>query len=84
MIDEVRRQATAEGVANAFVEQAVAQIHRFDDGSFEVVLTRSAAMVLGDQLMAFTPPRPAARRGSIPIARDSAEGDDHDPVRRHP
>ena len=60
------------------------QIHRFDDGAFEGVLSRSGAMFFGDQVTAFSPPSPAARPGSMPVTRDSAEGDDHDPVRRHP
>lgn len=54
MIDEARRRAIAEGVANAFFEHADAQIHPFETGAFDVAVSRSAAMFFGDQTAAFT------------------------------
>jgi SAM-dependent methyltransferase len=54
MIDAARRRATAEGVTNAFFEQADAQIHPFEAGAFDVAISRSAAMFFGDQAAAFS------------------------------
>ncbi len=54
MIDTARRRATAEGVTNAFFEQADAQIHPFEAGAFDVAISRSAAMFFGDQAAAFS------------------------------
>jgi SAM-dependent methyltransferase len=54
MIDFARRQAASEGVANAFFEQADAQIHPFRPGTFDIAISRTGATFFGDLVSAFT------------------------------
>jgi SAM-dependent methyltransferase len=54
MLDEARRRAAGAGIANATFEQADAQVHPFDPHSFDVVISRTAAMFFGDLVAAFT------------------------------
>ena len=53
MIAFARRLATAEGLGNARFEQADAQIHPFDAGSFDVAISRTGAMFFGGPDAAF-------------------------------
>jgi SAM-dependent methyltransferase len=54
MLDHARRRATEEGVTNATFAQADAQIHPFEPGSYDVAISRTAAMFFGDHVAAFT------------------------------
>src|SRR5688572_16547359 len=63
MLAYARRAAEAAGVANATFLQADAQIHPFDAASFDVVLSRTAAMFFGDHVAAFANLRRALRAG---------------------
>jgi SAM-dependent methyltransferase len=54
MLDVARERALAEGVDNARFEQADAQVHPFDPGSHDVVISRTGAMFFGDPVAAFT------------------------------
>jgi SAM-dependent methyltransferase len=54
MLDYARRRATDEGVSNVAFAQADAQIHPFELGSFDVTISRTAAMFFGDHLAAFS------------------------------
>src|SRR5438477_2817253 len=47
MLDDARRRATEEGVANVTFAQADAQIHAFDPGAYDVAISRTAAMFVG-------------------------------------
>lgn len=53
MLDVARRQAAAEGLTNVAFEQADAQVHPFEPGSFDVAMSRTGAMFFGDKLAAF-------------------------------
>ena len=53
MLDYARQRATDEGVNNVTFAQADAQIHPFDAGSYDVAISRSAAMFFGDHVAAF-------------------------------
>jgi SAM-dependent methyltransferase len=77
MLERARQRATEEGVTNAAFLQADAQIHPFDPGSFDVAISRTAAMFFGDPVAAFTniarALRPAGRLTLLvwqPIARN--------------
>jgi SAM-dependent methyltransferase len=63
MLEEARRRADAEGVDNARFEQADAQVHPFDQESFEVALSRTGAMFFGDLPAAFANVASALRPG---------------------
>ncbi len=63
MLDYARRRAVDEGVTNATFAQADAQIHPFDAGSFDVAISRTAAMFFGDHIAAFRNIGRALRRG---------------------
>ncbi|MGH9085454.1 MAG: class I SAM-dependent methyltransferase [Acidimicrobiales bacterium] len=54
MLDYARRRATEEGVTNASFLQADAQVHPFQAESFDVAISRTAAMFFGDLTAAFT------------------------------
>ena len=54
MLDYARRRAVDDGVTNVSFEQADAQIHPFAPSSFDVAISRTAAMFFGDHLAAFT------------------------------
>ncbi len=53
MLDEARRRAAAEGMANVVFEQVDAQIHSFGDRAFDVVISRTGVMFFGDPVAAF-------------------------------
>ncbi len=63
MLDYARRRAIDEGVTNVTFEQADAQIHPFEPGSFDVAISRTAAMFFGDHVAAFTNIGRALRSG---------------------
>jgi SAM-dependent methyltransferase len=53
MLDHAARTADAEGVTNASFLQADAQIHPFPASTFDVAISRTAAMFFGDLTAAF-------------------------------
>ena len=53
MLDYARRRAAEEGVNNVAFAQADAQIHPFEPASYDVAISRTAAMFFGDQVAAF-------------------------------
>ncbi|MGZ4559269.1 MAG: class I SAM-dependent methyltransferase [Mycobacteriaceae bacterium] len=63
MLALARRLAGEEGVRNAWFEQADAQIHPFEAGGFDVVISRTGTMFFGDQVAAFTNLADALRPG---------------------
>ncbi|MFP5376946.1 MAG: class I SAM-dependent methyltransferase [Acidimicrobiia bacterium] len=63
MLDEARRRAAAEGVANLSFEQADAQVHPFADESFDVVVSSFGALFFADPVAAFANLRRALRPG---------------------
>ena len=63
MLDEARRRAAAEGVANVEFVQADAQVHRFDAGSFDLVISRFGVMFFADRAVAFANFASALRSG---------------------
>jgi SAM-dependent methyltransferase len=54
MLALARRLAREEGLTNVGFEQADAQIHPFQAGAFDVVISRTGTMFFGDQMAAFT------------------------------
>jgi SAM-dependent methyltransferase len=63
MIEHARTAAAAESVGNARFEQADAQIHPFDDASYDIAISRTGAMFFGDPVAAFANIRRALRPG---------------------
>jgi SAM-dependent methyltransferase len=63
MLDVARLRAADEGLTNVRFEQADAQIHAFDDESFDRVLSRTGAMFFGDPAAAFANLHRALRPG---------------------
>ena len=63
MLDVARRAASDEGLANVRFEQADAQVHPFEAGSFDAVLGRTSAMFFGDKAAAFRNLHRALRPG---------------------
>ena len=53
MIEYARRRAVEEQVGNVVFEQADAQVHPFDAGTFDVAISRTGAMFFGDPVAAF-------------------------------
>ena len=53
MLDYARGRAIEEGVTNVSFAQVDAQIHPFDPGSYDVAISRTAAMFFGDHAAAF-------------------------------
>jgi SAM-dependent methyltransferase len=53
MLEVARAAAAREGLTNVRFEQADAQIHPFAPGSFDIALSRTAAMFFGDRPAAF-------------------------------
>ena len=62
-VAEARRLAAAAGVANARFEVADAQVHPFEAGAFDVVLSSFGVMFFEDPAAAFGNLRKALRRG---------------------
>jgi SAM-dependent methyltransferase len=54
MLAVARAAAVAEGLENIEFSQADAQIHPFDHGEFDAVISRMGAMFFGDPIAAFT------------------------------
>jgi SAM-dependent methyltransferase len=54
MLTYARRRAADEALTNVSFEQADAQIHPFDPGTFDVAISRTGAMFFGDPTAAFT------------------------------
>ena len=63
MLEVARRAAAAEGLVNVRFEQADAQVHPFEAGTFDVVVGRTSAMFFGDKPAAFANLRRALRPG---------------------
>src|SRR5829696_7980478 len=63
MLAEARRQADAEGVANARFLQADASIHPFDAGAFDVAISRTGGMFFADLVAAYANVARALRSG---------------------
>jgi SAM-dependent methyltransferase len=53
MLERARELAAAEGITNVRFERADAQVHDFDDESFDVVVSRFGAMFFADRAAAF-------------------------------
>jgi SAM-dependent methyltransferase len=53
MLTYAARRAAEEGVTNVTFAQVDAQIHPFDPGSYDVAISRTAAMFFGDHAAAF-------------------------------
>ncbi|HEU5308769.1 MAG TPA: methyltransferase domain-containing protein [Acidimicrobiia bacterium] len=78
MLARARERAAAEGVTNVTFEQADAQVHRFPDARFDLVLSRFGVMFFADPLAAFAnlarASRPGARFAAVvwqPVARNA-------------
>jgi SAM-dependent methyltransferase len=63
MLAHARAQAAAEGVGNVTFLQADAQIHPFEPGSFDTLISETGAMFFGDPVAAFTNLGAALRSG---------------------
>jgi SAM-dependent methyltransferase len=61
MVSEARRRAEEEGLRNAEFLQADAQIHAFAPASFDVAISRTAAMFFSDRVAALANVRRALR-----------------------
>jgi SAM-dependent methyltransferase len=61
MLDLARKRTADEGLTNVTYEQADAQVHGFERGAFDVVLSRMGAMFFADFVAAFTNIRSALR-----------------------
>lgn len=53
MLHYAARRAVAEGLTNATFAQVDAQVHPFDPGSYNLAISRTAAMFFGDHAAAF-------------------------------
>jgi SAM-dependent methyltransferase len=53
MLEEARRRAAAEGLANVSFEQADVQVHPFADGAFDAAISSFGAMFFADPVAAF-------------------------------
>jgi SAM-dependent methyltransferase len=63
MLAVARRRATAEGLPNIEFRHADAQVHAFDPGAFDVVISRFGVMFFDDRTTAFTNIASALRPG---------------------
>ncbi len=63
MIEYARRRAVEERVGNVVFEQADAQVHPFDAGTFDVAISRTGGMFFGDPVAAFANISRALRPG---------------------
>jgi len=53
MLDDARRRAADEGLTNVTFEFADAQVHPFDEGSYDIAISRLGAMFFADAPAAF-------------------------------
>ncbi|MEJ5254960.1 MAG: class I SAM-dependent methyltransferase [Acidimicrobiales bacterium] len=53
MLDVARRRASEHGIGNISFLQCDAQVHPFEPGSFDLVISRTGAMFFGDPIAAF-------------------------------
>jgi SAM-dependent methyltransferase len=63
MLEVARGAAEREGLANVTFGQADAQVHPFDEGAFDVAISRTGAMFFGDPHAAFANIARALRPG---------------------
>jgi ubiquinone/menaquinone biosynthesis C-methylase UbiE len=63
MLKRARDRSQAEGLVNVRFEQADAQAHRFEQGAFDVVISRFGSMFFSDPVAAFRNIRRALRPG---------------------
>ncbi|MEV6488011.1 methyltransferase domain-containing protein [Actinoplanes sp. NPDC051633] len=63
MIDVARRLAEREGTANARFAHADAQVHPFDEGAFDIAISRTGSMFFGQPHVAFANIARALRPG---------------------
>ena len=54
MLERARERAAEEGLTNVSFVQGDAQVHEFDRGAFDVVISRFGAMFFADPVAAFT------------------------------
>jgi SAM-dependent methyltransferase len=63
MVDRARASARAEGLSNVTFLRADAQVHPFEEGAFDLVISRFGTMFFDDPTAAFSNIRRAIRRG---------------------
>ncbi|SKB10088.1 class I SAM-dependent methyltransferase [Aeromicrobium choanae] len=63
LLDVARSRAEAEGLGTVRFVRADAQVHAFEPGHYDVVLSRTGAMFFGDPVAAFANLRDATRPG---------------------
>src|SRR5215218_8264227 len=63
MLDNARRRAAEEGLANVTFVQGDAQVHAFEPDAFDAVISRFGAMFFADPAAAFTNVAGATRAG---------------------
>jgi SAM-dependent methyltransferase len=63
MVERARLRAAEQGIANVGFVHADAQIHRFDEAAFDVVISRAGVMFFGDPVRAFANVARALRPG---------------------
>ncbi|TDD44088.1 class I SAM-dependent methyltransferase [Saccharopolyspora elongata] len=63
MLQRARNTAARAGIANVSFEQGDAQVHPFQDGEFDVAISRFGVMFFADPVAAFTNIRRALRPG---------------------
>jgi SAM-dependent methyltransferase len=63
MLERARQRARDQGLTNAGFEQADAQVHPFEDGAFDVVISRFGGMFFADPVAAYTNISRALRPG---------------------
>jgi ubiquinone/menaquinone biosynthesis C-methylase UbiE len=63
MLDEARRRASRDGIANVAFEKGDAQVHPLPPAAFDLVLSRFGVMFFDDQLAAFSNLAAATRPG---------------------
>lgn len=63
MLERAEKRSRDEGITNVAFLQADAQVHRFDEGTFDVVISRFGAMFFSDPVAAFRNIASAMRPG---------------------
>ncbi|MGA4847558.1 class I SAM-dependent methyltransferase [Streptomyces sp. G5(2025)] len=63
MLERARASARREGLGNAAFEQGDAQVHRFEPGTYDAVISRFGVMFFADPVAAFTNIARALRPG---------------------